>query len=219
MDKVIKLAIVDDSDFFRKGLISHIAGHNQFKILIEGSNGKELIAALKSEKQKPDVILLDLEMPVMDGIKATEYISKHYPHIRILILTVHAEERILFHLIKKGAHGFLKKDTSIDKVGHAIQAIYANDYYFAGFDLKKTIAAGNNPVKSIRSNGASFTTRELEVLNLVCQQYTNQEISDKLHISIRTVHSHRSNILQKTNALNVTGLVLYAIKHGLIEQV
>ena len=212
MNESIKLAIVDDSPFFRTGLIHLIQAHGNLKIIMECSNGKELITVLKEAKQMPDIILLDLEMPVMDGIKTAKYLSKHYPKIKILILTIHQDYRIIRHLLDK-VNGFLKKEKNIDKVLDAIHTIYQHDFYFAGLDFKKIIT-DNKPVSASKVN---FTKRELEVLRLICQQYTNKKISAKLFISIRTVHGHRENILKKTNTKNATGLVIYAVKHNLIS--
>lgn len=211
MKQKIKIAIVDDSSFFRVGLKNLIQNQNNFEIIIESSNGKELIAALDGAKQMPDIILLDLEMPVMDGIKTAKYLSKHFPEIKILILTIHHDYRIIRHLLDK-VNGFLKKDKNIDVVFDAINVIYKYDFYFAGLDFKKIITNS----KPISASKIHFTKRELEILKLICQQYTNQKISEKLFISIRTVHGHRENIFKKTNTKNATGLAIYAVKHNLI---
>ncbi len=211
MDKVIKLAIVDDSDFFRKGLVSLLQANNNFQIIIESSNGQELIDVLKSGKHEPDIILLDLEMPVMGGTEAAQYLSKHYPKIKILVLTIHNEESIVRNLITK-VNGFLAKDKSIDKVIDAVNVVHQHDFYFAGLDFKKIMA----DKKPASVSEIDFTKRELEVFKLICQQYTNKKISDKLFISIRTVHGHRTKILKKTKTRNAAELILYAMKHNLI---
>src|ERR1700752_3684015 len=114
MNKKIKLALVDDNEFFRQGLTEIIHSVKDFKVVIEVSNGKELIKAIR--KEKPNVVLLDLKMPVMDGLKTTEYLSKNHSDIKILILTVSSDDSILHHLIEKGANGFLKKGSDMEKI-------------------------------------------------------------------------------------------------------
>jgi two-component system response regulator DegU len=214
MKRLIKLAIVDDNVFFRKSLANLIGSCKDFEIIIEASDGKELIHAL--EKQKPDVVLLDLEMPGMNGIKTTHYLSKHHPDIKNLILTMHNDEKLSHHLIEKGANGFLLKDADLNKLIDAIYTVSKHEYYFAGWDLQRIIAAKKIKKKRMLVKGTQFTGRELEVIDLICQQYTNKEISDRLFISMRTVDGHRDSILQKAQARNAVGLVMYAIRNGLI---
>jgi len=217
MNKSIKLAIVDDSDFFRTGLVNLLQANSKFQIVIECSNGQELIDVLKLEKHKPDIILLDLEMPVMDGIKTTEHLSKHYPAIKILILTVHDEARTLLHLVERGVNGFLMKE-DINKLLNAIDTICKQEYYFKGWDMKKIAAAyKKDKNKPVAKNQVSFTERELEVLALICKGLTNKEISTKLYIGIRTVDRHKDNILQKANVRNTVELVIYAFQNDLIK--
>ena len=212
MKEPIRVAIVDDSPFFRRGLRNLIQADGNLKITIESSNGKEAITSIKSAKHKPHIIILDLEMPVMDGIKTAEYLSKHYSKIKILILTVHFDYVIIRHLINK-VHGFLDKEKNTDSVIDAINLIYKYDFYFKGLKFKK-IVTDELPVSTPNVN---FTKRELEVLKLISQKYSNEKIAAKLFISIRTVHGHRKNLYKKANAKDASELAIYAVKYFLIS--
>ncbi|MFL5763853.1 MAG: response regulator [Bacteroidia bacterium] len=214
--KITKLAIVDDHHLFRKGLISLINDYKDLSVSIEASNGIELKEALR--RNTPDIILLDVEMPEMDGIEVTEYLALKYPSVKILILTMHNEEEIIFDLIDKGAHGVLLKDDSIDQVIDAIYAVKDTGYYFKE-NISKVMISNLVRTKKIipRIGKVRLTEREIEVVRLICNELTNKEIADKLCISARTVDGHRLNILKKLGARNSIGIVMYAVKHRLLD--
>ena len=216
MKKSIKLAVVDDQHLFRKGLISLIKEFEELDIVIEASNGIELVEELKTKTA--EIILLDLEMPEMDGIKTTEFLHRHYPDIKILILTMHNEEEIILHLIEKGAHGFLLKDHPIETLVDAIYAVIENGYYFNDH-ISRVMVKGLLKAQKIKPsfNEVRLSEREIEVVKLICKENTNKEIADQLFISVRTVDGHREKILQKTKARNTAGIVMYAIKHNLLD--
>lgn len=216
MNKPTKIAVVDDQHLFRKGLISLLKEFDGLEVLYEASNGQELIALIK--KKRPDVILLDIEMPVMDGIKTAEYLQANYPGIKILILTMHNEEEMIVHLIEKGAHGFLLKDSSIEVVVESIHSVIKSGHYFNDHISQimiKKIVNNRNVVPDFTK--ASLSEREIEVVKLICKELTNKEIADKLCISVRTVDGHRENILKKIHAKNSIGLVMYAFNNGLLK--
>src|ERR1700740_3171058 len=158
MNKKIKLALVDDNEFFRQALIDIVHSVKDFKVIIAVSNGKELIKALK--KHSPTVVLLDLKMPVMDGIKTTEYLSKHYPDIKILILTVSNDDAVLYNLIEQGANGFLKKGRDMENIIDAIYTVTKHKYYFSGHDLKKIVAANDDNDSTTILSKVNLTKRE-----------------------------------------------------------
>ncbi|HEY0030794.1 MAG TPA: response regulator transcription factor [Bacteroidia bacterium] len=216
MTKSIKLAIIDDQALFRNGIVSLLRDYKEMEVVIEASNGMELLAQV--ETGKPDIILLDLEMPVMDGIKATELLKDKYPGIKILILTGHNDEAMVLHLIEKGAHGFLMKDTNIEIIIEAIHSIKENGYYFND-RVSKIMVGGLVKRKKINPffNNAKLSDREIEVVRLISKEFKNSEIADKLFINIRTVDRHRENILRKINARNSIGLVMYAVKNNLLD--
>lgn len=211
-----KLAVVDDQQLFRKGLVSLLSEFDELKIMIEASNGKEFIDQLNGKK--PDVVFLDLEMPEMNGIETTEFLRSKYPEIKILILTLHNEEEIILHLIEKGAHGFLLKDDPLDSLVDAVYSVMDTGYYFND-RVSKAMVQGLVKTNKIapKFNTAELSEREIQIIKLICQELTNREIAERLKLSSRTVDGHRENILHKTKAKNVVGVVMYAMKNGLIE--
>jgi|ERR1035437_884697 DNA-binding NarL/FixJ family response regulator len=215
--KKIKIAVVDDHQLFRKGIITLLGEFKELEIIIEAANGQELVTAL--EKEQPDVILLDLEMPIMDGIDTTIYVRKKYPDIKIIILTMHDDESFTTHLIKKGANAFLLKDSDIEIVVDAIYVVMDTGYYL---DDRFSNAMIKNLVKSQNIkpsfNKINLTEKEKEIITMICKEYTNKEISEKRLISLRTVESHRNFIMQKIGARNTAGIVMYAVKNNLVDQ-
>ncbi len=214
--KKYKVAVVDDQKLFRQGIISLLEEFEELKIIIEAENGKELMCALK--KEQPEVILLDLEMPVMDGIETTEKVRKKYPEIKIIILTMHDDDSFISHLIEKGANGFLLKDSTIETVVDAIYAVINNGFHFND-RVSKAMVKGLVKSQKIKPsfNTANLTNKEMEILQLICKEYSTKEIAEKLVISTRTVEGHRDNVLHKIGARNIVGIVMYAIKNNLLD--
>lgn len=212
---MIKIAVVDDQCLFRSGLISLIKEFAELDVIIEASNGNDLIREVA--KQKPDVILLDVEMPVMNGFETTEYLKKNHPEIKILILTMYNDDEIILHLISKGAHGFLLKNNNIEVIVDAIHAVIENGYYFND-SVSKSMVKGLVSNKKIKPHfkAVSLSEREIEVVKLISKEHTNKEIADKLFISVRTVDGHRERILGKIKARNTAGIVMYAVKNDLL---
>lgn len=214
--KIIKLAVIDDQLLFRKGLIALLKDYEELDVIIEASNGKELLEQLK--KTKVDVVITDLEMPVMDGIELTENVHNKYPDIKILALTMHNEDSFVIHLIEKGANGFLLKDYDIELVVDAIYAVLENDYYFndrVSKAMVKGLVRSNKIVPKF--NYIQITQREITIIELICKEFTNKEIAEKLFVSPRTIDGHRERIMQKIGAKNVAGIIMYAVKNHLIE--
>ncbi|MCW3104787.1 MAG: response regulator transcription factor [Bacteroidetes bacterium] len=216
MKKSVKLAIVDDQPLFRKGLAALLREFPDIKVIFEAGNGKELLTEL--EKAKPDVILLDLDMPGMDGIKTTETLKQKFPDVKIIVLTMHSGDMMVLHLIEKGAHGFLLKDTTIEVIREAIYSVRDNGYYFND-RVSKIMVSGlvkSNKIKPSFKT-VNLSEREIQVIRLLSQEYKNSEIAEKLFINIRTVDRHRENILKKIKAKNAIGIIMYAVKHNLLE--
>lgn len=216
MTEKIKIAVVDDQKLFRQIMISLLKEFKDFEIIIGASNAIELLEELKSKKA--DLILLDYKMPLMNGIEATEIIKTKYPETKVLILTMFEEENIIPVLIEKGANGFLFKGCDFEVVVKAIQIIKTKGYYFNEHFSKEMLNdTKTNKKSSYNSNYSLLTSRETEIVKLLCKQLTNKEIATKLFISSRTVDGHRAKILQKTNAKNITGIFSYAIKNNLLD--
>jgi two-component system response regulator DegU len=217
--ETIKLAIADDHELFRKGFISMLSSNPDFAVILEAANGQELID--KIPNNVPDVILMDLQMPVMDGMLATELILEKYEGIKIIVVSMYDEDRFIIHMLEKGVHGYLLKDSSPDEVEKAILRVASEGFYYSDFVSKamhrKMVSRSTNkqPVFSNPGN-IGLSNREQEVLQLLCEGKSTQEISDRLFISVRTVEGHRLRILEKTGTKNTAAAVAYAFKNNLI---
>ncbi len=210
------IAVVDDHSLFREGLVSLLKEYDEFEVVLQASNGKELMDGLK--KEKPQVILLDIEMPIMDGIEATVQIKKKYPNIKVIILTMHNEEGLVFDLMGRGANGFLPKDKSVEFVIDAIYAVLEKGYYYNDAVAKAVIEGVRNNTTIKKSFYQSpLSGREIEIIKLICKQHTSKEIGEILNLSNRTIEAHKYNILTKTKSTNTAGVVLYAIEHHLLD--
>jgi two-component system, NarL family, response regulator DegU len=207
----IKIAVADDHILFRQGIVSLLNEVGGLKVIFEAGHGLELMEKLK--KKSPDVILMDIQMPVMDGIKATKMISVKYPEIKIIILTMHDNQEMACHLMENGASGFLAKNTDIEIVIEAVFEVKKKGY-FINERTSAAIIHGRKKLGAIALSRLSF--RETEILKLICKQKSIGEIAKSLEISPRTVESHKKNILMKTKSKNTAGIVLYAVNNNLI---
>lgn len=210
-----RLAVVDDQQLFRKGLISLLDEFKEMDVMIEAENGRQLID--KMAKKMPDVVLLDLEMPEMDGMATLGWLKSTHPKIRVLILTMHNEEAIIAHMVENGAHGFLLKNDPIETIIDAIHSVMDTGYFFderISKALLTRLIAGERI--SPKFNKVFLSERELQIIKLICEEFTNKEIADKLCLSVRTVDGHREALMEKINARNTVGIVMYAVKNGLV---
>lgn len=213
----IKIILVDDHQMFRDGVKSVLSDEANIEIIGEVGNGNDLYELLKSKS--PDLIITDISMPDISGIEITKYVSEKYPDIKILILSMHSNEEFITKSLSVGAHGYLPKDTSMNELLEAINTIYNGDNYF-NKDISDTILKSIiNKSKSTNGNAKSetLTKREKEIVSHVVEGLTNKEIAGKLYISIRTVDSHKNNIMQKLNLKSSVELVKYAIKNNLVR--
>jgi len=211
----IQVAVADDHQLFREGLSTIINFHPKFDIIIEANDGLDLIR--KMENQPPDVVLLDLKMPKMDGIEAVEHIKVKHPAVKIIILTMHHQEDFIIHMLKLGVNAYLFKNTSSQEVCKAIEAVMLRDYYFDDH-ISQTMLRGlkkKNVSRPKMDDEVKLTPREVEILELICKEYTTSEIAGKLFISTRTVETHRKNLLEKLGVKNTVGLVVKAISQNI----
>lgn len=217
--KTTKIVLADDHALFRNGLKVLLGGYNDFNIVGEASNGKELLSILKTTPT--DMILLDISMPEMDGIEAAGIITKDYPDVQIITLSMFGEEDYYFKMVSLGVKGFLLKNSSIDEVTLAIRSVRDGGSYFSGELLSSLVNslqyAASSHTQSDSEDDTELSAREKEILFQICKGLSNQEIGEKLFISKRTVDKHRANILAKTSCKNTANLVVYAIKNGLVE--
>lgn len=223
----IKLVIADDHKLFRQGLAFILQNDERFEFLYDVPNGADLLKALEDQRPLPDVVLLDLKMPEVDGIQATERIKADFPDIKVLVLTMLQQEDFILHLLDLGANGYLLKNASADEVKQAIIAVVEKDFYFTDYvsqvmlrGLQKKRNAVRLPLMERETTSfpepLSITPREEQVLALIAQELTTPEIADKLFVSIRTIETHRKNLMEKVGAKNTAGLVLKAAKLGLL---
>jgi DNA-binding NarL/FixJ family response regulator len=216
--KQINLAIADDHKIFRNGLKAMLEDCPDFKLLIEASNGKELIGQLAAHT--PDVILMDIKMPEMDGMQTTAYIHEHFKQIKILTLSMHNEDKYIVDMMKAGASGYLLKNAEPEEIIDAISTVYEKGFYFnehLSVTLIKQLVGPGSYTDGAGQQTVDLNDREIEVLRLVCQEFSNQEIADKIFLSVRTVEGYRARLFEKTGSKNLVGLVIFAIKRGIIS--
>jgi DNA-binding NarL/FixJ family response regulator len=182
--------------------------------MYECSNGVEFLHSI--EKIRPDVVLMDIEMPAMNGIEATRLATAKYPNLKIITLSMFGEEEYYYKMIDAGAKGFILKNSDIDEVIKAIKAIVQGSTYFSQ-ELLYNVVKNFREVRKSDQLQVQLSQRELEILELICKGLSNNEIADELNISKRTVDKHRSNILSKTDTKNTASLVMFAVEHRLIE--
>lgn len=214
MNKVIRIAIADDHQLFRDTLANYLSIESAFKVDLTASNGSELIFNLR--KNKIDVILLDIRMPVLNGWQTLKILNERYPEIKVIMLSMFESDSHIVEGIKLGARSFLCKDCNPDTLVEAIYTVSQEGYYF---DSQMAKALRNKVVNQefndLMVSSESLSQREVEVVQLICSGKTNQQIADLLFVSVRTIESHRSTISAKTNCKNIANLVVYAIRNGL----
>lgn len=210
------VAIVDDQYLFRKGFKALLYENANVDVLFEAENGVQLLEKLKV--QQPEIIFLDIDMPEMDGIEATDRVRAKYPNIKIIILTSYYEENLALNLMERGANAFLSKNTNIEIIIKAINSVMTEGYYF-DFLVSKVMAKGLAWSKFRNSDKElpKLSKREVEVVKLICKQHTNNEIASIMSLSPRTIDTYRENILNKTGAKNIVGIALFAFQHRLID--
>lgn len=213
----IKLVIADDHEIFRDGFKLMLSKFPEITLVGEAGNGRELLELI--EKENPNVILTDIKMPVMDGIEATKKIAELYPEKGVIGLSMYDDDELIIEMLEAGAKGYLIKNAGKDQIIEAIKTVYNDEPYYCkttSHKLTQMIAKSRfNPYK--KTEKAEFSEREKEIIAGICDEMTNKEIGDKLFISVRTVEGHRLKILEKMNVKNTVGLVVYAIKNGIVK--
>jgi DNA-binding NarL/FixJ family response regulator len=213
----ISVAIADDHKIFRKGVILSMRAYTNIKFVMEAENGEDLIN--KIPESNPDVILCDLKMPIKDGIDSTKFITKNFPNIRVIILTMYEDERFVGHLMDCGAAGYLLKSTEPSEIRKAIMDVMRTGFYLNPFVNKVLIKKNYSKQKfsPTLTTEIVLSEREKEVLTLVCMEFTASEIAAKMEISSRTVEAIKDRLMERFGVKNSVGLVFYAMKNSLID--
>ncbi len=211
--RVTKVAIVDDHELFRKGVALTLNSVNNISVVGEAANGKECLKLV--EKKHPDIVLMDIKMPFMDGVETTKILMESFPDIKVIALTMFGDEIYLENMVGAGVFGFVLKNTNASNLKRAIQIIADGQPYYSEellpFFTKKYLRKANT------TEVDTLSKREREVLQLIGQGLTNQEIGETLFISHKTVANHRANLMSKTGSKNTVTLLSFAIKNKLIE--
>lgn len=213
----IKIAIADDYKIYRDGLKVGLAADDNLQVISEADNGEELLASF--EKELPDVIIMDLKMPLMDGMEATKIIRKKFSTIKVLVVTMYEDDKFIIHLMENGANGYLLKNADSEEIRKSIYAVYENGYYFNDLVnkalLKKLVNKAN--FKPSFNQDIDLTERELEVLKLICEEKTAAEIGKEIFLSVRSVEGIRQRLIDKIGVRNTAGLVMFAIKNNVVS--
>jgi DNA-binding NarL/FixJ family response regulator len=204
-----KVAIVDDHKILRDGLRLMIDNMDNVEIVIEASNGKEFIDRL--QLVQPDLVIIDINMPVMGGKEAVSIVKSQYPDMKVLVLSMNNEEQYYKTMNNLGVDGFIVKESDYNELRHAIQVVIDGGKYFSQVLLLRMV---NNRDNSLNIN---LTNRELDVLRYLCKGLSANEIAEKLFISPRTVEKHRSDLLLRTGTPNSISLVIFAVKNGIVK--
>jgi len=220
MQSKIKLAVADDELLFRKGLMSILNKESNLEILFDAEDGNHMMDLLRAAKQLPDIVITDLKMPGLNGVETTKLIRKEFPDIKIIALTSYFSKPFIVNMISIGAVAYLAKNSTPKLMLTTINEVANKGFYYDEQVLKfihNGVLNSNEQIKKSNFDISSFTKRELEVLDLICKQFTTNEIAEKLFISPRTVDGHRNNLLLKSEAKNLAGLVVYAIQNKLVN--
>lgn len=216
--KTIKVALADDHQLFREGIDLLLSRVDEVELVISVGSGRELIEELRS--REIDVILLDLDMPDLDGIETFKRVHEEFPNIKVLVLTMHKEERMIAYLMELGVNGYLLKDTNREELKQAIITVYEHGYYFNDRTSQAVLDGLRRKTKTPPKLGQEIvlSRREQQVLELIAEGLSNKEIGEKLFISTRTVDGHRNSLLQKFNVHNTAKLIMEAVRKGFLPE-
>lgn len=215
---LIKIILVDDHEIFRNGMKTLLKSLSNIEIIAEASNGQEFLEVI--EDHKPDIVFMDINMPKLDGINATEMVLEKYPNLKIIGLSTFGDNEHFNKMINAGVRGYMLKNSRKKEFIEAIEAVHQNDDYYYSNELllnysKNIITKQVDEVEKTKL--PKLSKREMEILELICKGHSNDEIAESLFISKRTVENHKANLIQKTETGNTVNLVIYAFKNKIIE--
>lgn len=212
---MINVLIADDHQLLIDGIKTTLDDVQDIKIVAEAKDGFQVLKILEA-REDINVILMDINMPKLDGLDCTRQVSKKYPEIKIIALSQYDEKRFVKRMIKNGASGYLLKDSDKDILIKAIEKVHAGEKYFCD-RLSLRLANMELKIEDTKSLFPKLTEREAEILNLICKEHSSYEIADKLFISFHTVESHRANLMAKAGVKNTAGLVRWAVENDFLE--
>lgn len=213
----ITVGLVDDHVLLRNGLAALVKniGH---QVVIEASDGKDFITKIQEGAPKPEVVLMDINMPVMDGYETAIYLKQHYPEIKVLALSMYDDEAAIIRMLKNGARGYILKDSDTPELKSAIEAVLTKGFYYTEMITGKLLHTINSSDEEGTTRKVlNLNEREMEFLKLSCSEMTYKEIADKMHLSPRTIDGYRDSLFDKLKIKTRVGLAIYAIKHGIVH--
>lgn len=215
----INIAIVDDELLFRKSITFLVNSEQQFNVVFDGANGEELLNYLSNKRNiRPDIVLMDIRMPRLNGIQTSKLLSTKFPQIKIIALSTFDSDHFVELMVKHGALAYIPKNSEPEKVIYTIDQVYHRGIHFEPEVMSVIINAKREGDSAIHKNSfLILSDREIEVLQLICRQLSTKEIADQLCISERTVEGHRKKMMQKTGSKNVVGLILWGIKNQVLS--
>lgn len=210
----IRILITDDHQLFREGIANLLAASPQIEIVGQAENGQEAIE--KARKLKPDIVMMDLSLPVINGVDATRILHKELPETKVLVLSMHADKNYIKEALEAGAFGYLFKDCTYDQLIEAINTVYQGKKYLSDKITEVLIQDYLNKEEAAPDNDQALSERESEILKRIAEGKPTREIADLLFISVKTVGTHKQHILEKLNLKSTAGLIKYAIKKGIV---
>lgn len=212
--KTIPIAVVDDHTLMSKALENMIVENPQYRVVMNHPNGEDFIEALEKASELPAVVLMDINMPFKNGIETTEWLSEHYPDIKVIALTMEDDEKILIKMLKAGAKGYLLKDMQPSMLFQAIDTVFEKGSFYTDFVAQKLLQVKAEDTK-IASLLSELKGREIDFIKWACTELTYKEIADKMFVSPKTIDGYRDSVFIKLDIKNRVGLVLFAMKHNL----
>ncbi|TPV33421.1 response regulator transcription factor [Paucihalobacter ruber] len=220
MEKQIEIILVDDEALFRSGIKFILEREPNLKVVFEASNGNELLNYLKRAKRLPDIILMDLKMPMLNGVETTKILNTLYPQLKVIALSSYDTRSFIINMINEGVSSYIIKNSTPQEMIETINKVHQKGFYYNKLTLKiindEKKNKSNTAVKSVLDPDF-LTNREYQILEHICLEFNTQEIAEKLSISPRTIEVHRNNLMEKTKSKNVAGLVVFALQNDLIS--
>ena len=216
LDTVIKVAIADDHTLFRTGVKTSLSSRKDIQMVAEAENGMQLLNLLKHIH--PDVVLLDIQMPIMDGLSTLPEIKKLYPEVKVIMLSMHNDHSMISKLMEVGANSYLTKNSDSETIYQAIKTCFEQEFFFNELTNKALLSGLRTKKVEHSPEDVQLSEKEVRILKLMCEEKTTKEIADIVDISPRTVEAIRDKLKTKTGAKSMAGLVMYAVKNGILEE-